>query len=54
MPKDIKKFLMKRAANKFGGINKAGSRQLSKHIKKKFHIYLCHGTLNLWLKKILK
>ena len=54
MSKDIKNFLLKRAANKFSGVNKASSRQLSKDIKKKFHIDISHGTINLWLKKLLK
>ena len=54
MSRDIKNFLLKKAANKFSGVNKASSRQLSKDIKKKFHIYVSHGTINLWLKKLLK
>ena len=54
MSKEIKNFLLKKASNKFSGINKASSRQLSKEIKKKFNIYISHGTINLWLRKLLE
>ena len=54
MTKSIKNFLLKKAANKFTGINNASTRKISSEIKKKFGIYVSHGTINLWLRKLLK
>lgn len=54
MSKDIKNFIIKKARNKFTGINKASSRKIAFAIKKKFDVHVSHGTINLWLAKLLK
>ena len=54
LSKAIKNFLLKKASNKFTGINKASSRRLNLEIKRKFNVSVSHVTINNWLRKLLK
>lgn len=50
---NIRKFLIKKAANKFTGIDEASSRKLSQEIMNKFSVYISKTTVNKYLNKIL-
>ena len=54
LSKNIKNFLLKKASNKFTGVNKASSRKLAGEIQRKFNINVSHATINIWLRKLLK
>jgi len=54
LSKNIKNFIIKKASNKFTGVNKASTRKLSLEINKEFNISVSHSTINIWLRKLLK
>ena len=53
MNNKIKRFLIKRAKNKFTRIENASCRKLAEQIKNKFNINISKTTVNNWLNQIL-
>jgi len=53
LSRDIKRYLLKRARNKYTGIDGASSRKLSIEIRNKFSLNISKTTINNWLNRLL-